>query len=119
MKVLQELHSVYNETQEEGWDGYGGMIVLHTTYEYVIRFIDLLPFDMPPPEITPEPDGEIALEWYGEDGAIFSVSVGSEGELTYLNYPVYHCDYNRGTEWLDNEIPEILLYHIRNINQPS
>src|SRR5688572_1575275 len=51
------------EHAEPDWDGYGAVPVSPVAAEHALRLIKLLPLGTRPPEVTVDPDGEIALEW--------------------------------------------------------
>src|SRR5438093_3276445 len=63
------------EASVRNWDGYGARCVQPATYENALRFLRNLPRSVPAPEISAEPDGEIAFDWH-EGVGTFSVSVG-------------------------------------------
>ncbi len=79
-EVLKALGEVYEECSEDNWDGYGASAVGVDTYLESQRFLQLLPTTIPFPEITVEPDGEIAFEWFeGPRGSsAFNRGLGSE-----------------------------------------
>lgn len=52
-------------------------------FELARRFLIALPADLPIPELSVDPDGEIAFDWVGERGRNFSVSLGVSGKLSF------------------------------------
>ena len=67
---------------------------------------------MPTPEVTPEADGEVALEWYGVNGSVFSISFGSHN---LINYAGLFSGNNKvhGVENFDSIDPKIISSHIK------
>src|SRR5262249_38718379 len=72
IEALQERSFRENET---GIDS--------ATASSAITFACLLPKSLPLPEIAADPDGEIAFDWLGSSGRVFSVSVNGLGRLAY------------------------------------
>lgn len=68
-------------------------------------FAYLLPADVSRPEISIDPDGEVAFDWGNEDG-IVSVSVGPTGRLVYA--AELGGRPTSGTEQLPGEMPAAL-----------
>jgi hypothetical protein len=70
-------------------------------------FIQALPTTVPAPEISLDPDGDVAVDWIFGKSLRLSVSVGKRGRLTFASLLG-----NRaidGTEWLDTGIPSTIL----------
>lgn len=65
------------------WDGFGGTPISYAAYFYARRFLESLPPGTPRPQITAEPDGHLALEWYRSTHRLISVSVAPDGDLHY------------------------------------
>ena len=81
--ALVDLARLAREYKTEGWDGYAALPVDAMTIEHVRMFVESLPTWLPAPEVVPESDGEIALEWNREPNRVFSVSVGKTAMLHY------------------------------------
>jgi hypothetical protein len=47
-----------------------------------------LPIELREPDIVPEPDGSLALNWHRDETRLCSVSVGVDGQLHYS------CEYD-------------------------
>lgn len=80
--VQEEILQVAGECQCKNWDGYGARPVSKVAVLGVQKFASLID-GLPVPEVTPHPDGELALDWYGEGDAVFSISFGEEGNVSY------------------------------------
>jgi hypothetical protein len=111
--LLLQLYQVLKECGRSNWDGYGAESVLFETYEKAKRFAQALPFGIPVPEVSAEPDGEITFEWFATPARVFSVSVGPNNELNYAG--LFGASRTYGTEVFHDEIPEVVLSHIKRV----
>ena len=106
-KALEEL---IQDCGRSNWDGYGAQAISFDTYERARRFAQALPFGIPVPEVSAEPDGEITFEWFATPARVFSVSVGPNNELNYVG--LFGASRTYGTEVFPDEIPEVVLSSI-------
>ncbi|MBL4900256.1 MAG: hypothetical protein JKX76_11570 [Colwellia sp.] len=81
--VANALFTAYFQCMNDNWNGYDARAISLSTLNKAMTFFSCLPETLPKPEVTPEPDGEIALEWYGDDGGVFSISVNKDKQLSY------------------------------------
>jgi len=81
--ALAELARVAKACSQRGWDGYDARPISQRTQRNARAFLENLPIWLQAPEIVPEPDGEIAIEWDLGPNRIFSVSVGDAAQLQY------------------------------------
>jgi hypothetical protein len=64
---------------------------------------------MPAPDVVPEADGQIAIEWYFAPEQTFSVSMGESGPLHYAGL-FDHEDEVHGVKAFDGiTVPENIL----------
>lgn len=112
--ALNRLYELAAECSEADWDGYGAEAVSQSAVEHSAHFIRRLPEDLPLPEISVEPDGEIALDWSPTPTQTFSVSIGTANRMA--------CAWVNGTEhghvvaYSNNgEIPSRILQEIQRI----
>ncbi len=112
-KALSVLDDVHAECSTDNWDGYEARCVTSATKDQAGVFIRLLPASIPPPEISAEPDGEIAIEWHRGRSRALSVSVGENDELTYAG--LFGRSRAHGTEVLDDELPETIAALLRRL----
>lgn len=109
--VLDALHSLQDQADQELKLRGSGVVDL-TTFALAERFINALPSDVPIPELSIDPDGEIALDWFGINGRNFSVSLGPQGRLSYAgvlkSFKTVH-----GTDQFDDAIPQEITDAIR------
>jgi hypothetical protein len=79
--VRQEIEGALRSRSQAGWDGYDAQPLSLESANGALRIISALPDHFAPPSVTPEPDGEIALEW-SDDKKTFAVSL-SGATLVY------------------------------------
>ena len=112
--TLNRLYELAAECAEADWDGYGAEAVSKSAVERSAHFIRRLPEGLPLPEISVEPDGEIALDWSPTPMQTFSVSIGTADQMA--------CAWVNGTEHghvvvssNNGEIPSRILQEIQRI----
>ena len=84
-EVISELSSLADECGEGNWDGEGAYALEPWAVRTAARFIRVLPEDVPMPEVSPEPDGTVALDWAVASNRVFSVSFGNNLRLAYAD----------------------------------
>lgn len=110
-KAYVSLAKLVSECADDGWDGYQGKAISKATCDRARAFIDKLPSWMPAPDVVPESDGEIAIEWDLAPNRIFSISIGERGPLHFAGL-FGHEKERHGVEAFDGEISEDILYYI-------
>lgn len=114
-KLLQSLDDVYSECSEAGWDGYDAFTITESAYFEAKKIIKNLPLTsiIPMPEIVPEPNGEISLEWYKEKRHVFVISVSGRNEIIYAG--LFGINKTHGTEYFDESIPSIIIENLKRL----
>jgi len=113
-EALQSLKEVFEECSEEGWDGYDALPITKYAYIEAKRLIESLPvtaFTMP--EVAPEPNGEIGIEWYRENRLVFVVSVSGKNEIVYAG--LFGANKTHGTEYFGDSLPSIILENLKRL----
>src|SRR6266436_2416663 len=113
-RIFDDLSSAADVAREPGWDGYGAEPISHEAFTLAYRFAESLPLGTPAPAITPEPDGQLAFEWYRSPHRTLSVSVSPEGDLHYSALLAPNKTY--GTEVFFGEMPRAILDLIRRVH---
>ena len=108
-----ELAAVAKDAVVPNWDGYGARAIDPRAYQEAERFLTALPTTTPVPEISVDPDGEVAISWNLDPTWVFSVSIGRAGRLSYAG--LFGTSKAYGTEWFLNEIPEAILDNITRV----
>ena len=109
--LLNDVVSLFKEASRPGWDGYQARPIGGETVENVLTFIELLPPDMPKPELVPEPDGEIALEWHRSSSWVLSISIGPRNRLAYAG--LFGLNKSYGAEEWHTAIPRMVTEAMR------
>jgi hypothetical protein len=81
--VLSQIQALSAECVRSGWDATEAEPVCKSAASRAADFIRALPEGFPLPEIAPEPDGSISLDWIRSRSRVFSLSVGMSNRLPY------------------------------------
>jgi len=110
--LINQLTQLSEKYSSQGWDGYEALPISKQSLVSAGQFILSLPDSIETPDIIPEPDGEIALEWRSYPNVVFSVST-SGGHFAYAGLlgKGREC---YGTERISNEIPETITHILTN-----
>jgi hypothetical protein len=79
----REVQKVFDQCAEKDWDGYGAKPLHRTLQEKVIRFLRSLPSHVSVPEVVPEPDGAVALEWANSKHQVLSLSIDLSDQIAF------------------------------------
>ncbi len=101
--ALQELDETRTEASVKGWDGYGAEPMDPDAYINARLFLEGMPTTAPAPEISADPDGDVALDWSFGPCKALSVSISRTGRCSFA-WMRGHRTY-RGTDWLDDGVP--------------
>lgn len=74
--AIAAVWAVAGEAAEENWNGEGALPIDPAAAANAIMFIETLPTSAAMPEVSPEPDGAISLDWIESRSRMFSVSIG-------------------------------------------
>jgi hypothetical protein len=102
-RALGELDDTKKEASVEGWNGYGARPMNLEAYLNARTFLESMPSTAPFPEISADPDGDVALDWSFSPGRALSVSISPTGRCSFA-WMRGHRTY-RGTDWLEDGIP--------------
>ena len=81
--AVSRIRALAKECAEPGWDGADARPLDHRAAISAEEFIRALPHELPAPEVSPEPDGSLSLDWIRSRERLFSVSVGTTNRLAY------------------------------------
>lgn len=111
-QLLQELDDVYFKCSKKNWDGYKAKPANKSLRFAVEKLLLGLPPDIPNPNISCDPDGEISLEWFRAKDRVFSISIGEKWVASYV--VLDRASRFRGTETFSTgSIPPVLLFVLR------
>ena len=95
---------MFEGCSEDNWDGYGGRADTASARDEAAVVLEALPNTIPLPEVSAEPDGSIALEWFRRQDYVFSLSVNGKGILVYAGL-IGTGNRAHGTEVFDGSLP--------------
>ena len=78
--IVEDIH---NRCREIGWDGEDAQPVTTAACIDALRLMEIIPSEVPIPEIVPEPTGDITLEWYQDQWHILTLTLGGDGMVVY------------------------------------
>lgn len=106
-QTLRELEEVRDESVALEGNVKGAKPVSPVTYEYARFFLEALPTVAPSPEVSADPDGDIALDWIFGPKKALTVSIGPAGRCTFAW--MFGKRTSSGTDWLDDGIPASII----------
>lgn len=113
LKMLDQLAEVGKKHSIDGWGGPGTKAISRTSYDNAVKFTLALPSSLTMPEIYVDPDGIITFEWYENKRRVYSVSIGSQGELSYAG--LFGLNRTCGTEYLTGNVPELVINNVKRV----
>ena len=99
--------------QNANWNGEGAAPIPEAAIEEARIFLQKLPTTFPLPEVTPEPDGYLGLEWYANKSLLYVVSFDGKGALSCSG--LIGPDRTYGRRYMDDGIPAEILRNIAKI----
>lgn len=110
--ALSQLAQIALDCSEPDWDGSGASPVDPMAVENASRFILALPEGLPMPEVAPEPDGAISLDWIHSRHRALSVSIGPRARVAaaWIDSP----NSGQSVERFDGStVPDLVVLKIR------
>ncbi len=112
-EIFQNLASLMESCSSDNWDGYDAKAIDFDSYSEATRFAQTFPKTIPLPDVTVEPDGEIAFEWYRQPRRVFSISIGSRNVITFAG--LFGLNKVNGEEYFGDEIPKTILDNLERL----
>jgi hypothetical protein len=113
LSLDDQLIDAYSEASQPDWDGEGSTAIAPATLQLAKAFVESLPRKYQTPEIAPEPDGHVNLEWYNGKRRLLSVSVDPDGRLHWA--ALIGSEDPRGSCFFFGEAPKTLLHLLRRV----
>lgn len=114
-KLLTALWDISRTANAGDWDGEGAKAIRPETVTAAIQLVCALPEGLQPPEIAPEPTGEISFEWYRDVRHVAVLTVQENvirwSTITGTGSPRY------GREFFSRTIPGSALTDIQTVNE--
>jgi hypothetical protein len=113
-EALSDLARLGAEYAQPDWDGDDGVPIDQSALSLAKCFIRAMPDDIPVPEIAPEPDGKISLDWSRSRSRQFSLTIGHGNRLAFAW--VDGADKGHAVAQFDGvDIPSLVLDQIRRL----
>jgi len=112
--ALGNLSEVYDECSEANWDGYDAAPISLEAYFEAMKLLRIIPNSFLMPDILPEPDGGIGLEWYKDRGFSFVISVCGKDTITYAGRFGKNSE-TYGTEDFTDLVPNVILNGLKRL----
>jgi hypothetical protein len=112
-EALEALQESYAECARDNWNGYGAKAATTANLFIAVRLLGTLPPSLPTPEISVDPDGEFAFEWYKGRSNVLSVSINQTGKLSYaasIGRKTFH-----GTDFFADEFPKSISENLERL----
>ena len=107
------LSDIALQASKGNWDGYGAAAVDGDALAFAKRIARFLPVTSSPPEVSVDPDGEIAFDWRKDPRSSISFSIDPFGTLRYAS--INKGSENYGLEpWRDG-LPESIARLIQDV----
>src|SRR5688572_24159623 len=113
-KIL-ELTDIYKKCSVENWDSEGAEAISEAAYKEAARFIRLLPMTFRMPEIVPEPNGQVGLEWYVRPNHVFIFAIGGAQLVTFAGLFGGESSTHGTEPFLIDSLPESVVSNLQRL----
>lgn len=110
-EAIDSVIDAFRKHQKPNWDGYGAVPLSEAACTEAILFLKKLPIAIPSPEVIPNPDGDLSLEWYMKKRALFVVTFSGKRLISYAG--VFGAGSKlHGTEIFMDSVPSPIIENI-------
>ena len=107
------LCEIVENCSEQGWDGFDAIPIDREVYFKVLSLIHNFPVGIPAPDLVPENDGAITLEWQVNQKQELSVSINKDN-VCYFVF-IDGSEKRKGSYVLQESLPPFLINMINQI----
>jgi hypothetical protein len=111
--AIDVLLALPQRYREKDWNGEGSDPIPEAAFQEAGVFLEKLPPGTPLPEVNPEPDGYLGLEWYANKRLLYVVSFNGKGALSCSG--LIGFERISGTRYMDESIPAEILRNIAEV----
>ena len=109
-----ELIRLYEECNQENWDGEGAKPITPAMLREAQRLLEVIPSSIRLPDFVPEPNGAIAFEWYLSPNRVYVLSLSGRQRLEYAGL-LGHGNETHGSWFYGGELPRLAGEHLREL----
>lgn len=110
---IDKLLALPQQYRVANWNGEGAAPISEAAFHEARTFLQKLPTTFPLPEVVPEPDGYLGLEWYANKWLLYVVSFNGKGALSCSGLIGPERTY--GTRYMDEGISAGILDDIAKV----
>lgn len=103
------------EADTDEWRREGNLPVTEETIHTVKSFLEELPVEYQHPDIAPEPDGHVSMEWYVNKRRLLTVSAAPGNRLYWA--ALIDNEDPRGSLTLQGSVPNTVLFMLERIHR--
>ncbi|MEO8324951.1 MAG: hypothetical protein ABI618_03825 [Nitrospirota bacterium] len=113
LEKIDAIVTLPQQYREKNWDGLEAEPIPAAAIQEARIFLRKLPSSIPMPEVIPEPDGYLGLEWYANKWLLYVVSFNGTGVLSCSGLIGSERIY--GPRYMDERIPAEILRNIAKV----
>ena len=110
-EVIDSIIDAFRKHQKPNWDGYGAAPLSETACAEAVLFLKKLPMSIPAPEVVPNPDGDISLEWYLRKRVLFVLTFSGKRVISYAGLFGIGAKIH-GTEVFIDSVPSPIIENL-------
>lgn len=111
LEAADSVIDTFRTHQRENWDGYGAVPLSQEACAEAIIFLRQLPSGIPRPDVIPNPDGDVSLEWYLGKWHLFVLTFSGKGIIFYAGV-FGKGKKTHGTEFISDSIPSSIVENL-------
>lgn len=106
-ELRKDLEEIYWDCSEPNWDGYGASPASFLSYADAKRFIEVMPYFLPDPEISIHPDGMVAFEWDFDEKRNLMIALGGNSDVFFS--AMLGASSVRGYTYFGDSFPKLIM----------
>lgn len=110
---FEKLFEIVGNCSDPGWDGYEALPIVIDVYFKIISLICNFPEGLAAPDLVPENDGAITLEWHKNNKQEVSISINPNDKAYYAF--VDGSEKKHGSCVLQESMPPFLIQMINQV----
>lgn len=108
-----QLREAVKQACEQNWDGQKALPYSPEALAHAKRIANTFPSWVQIPECAVDPDGEIGFDWYCDPENLLSISVGTNGRVSFAGR--YEGTRRNGSNDFADELPEDVIQILRRL----